>query len=396
MTASSVDVVVVGGGVVGTAIAAQLAGAGQRVALAEAGSLAAGASGAAPGRLNPPVKGSASGPVFDLHVAETARYQDHISQLRSGTGLDPEYRVPGLLLPAFGEEAAAAQQDLCAALRAAGVDAQWCGAAAATGLEPHLNPQVQSAVWLPGAATVNARRLTVAQARAAELAGATIRPYWPVQRLLRHGCRVIGVSNGSDEIHADATVVAAGAWSAAVLRTAGVTVEITPVRGQMIAVRPPAGWVTRMVVGDEGSLVPRVDGSVQIGWTSEHAGFDTRPTLEAIAREIAAAEHLTPGLGRFPFAGAWAGLRPMTPTGQPAIGQVAELEGLYAAVGHYTDGVILGPSTGEVIRELIVADGTGRAALTRYQAAGFLADPTQPHHGTGTGPHSGPNDRSGP
>jgi glycine oxidase len=396
VTTSSADVVVVGGGVVGTAIAAQLADAGQRVALAEASSPAAGASGAAPGRLNPPVKGPASGAVFDLHVAETARYPDHISRLRSCTGLDSEYRVPSLLLPRFDDESVIAQQELCAASRAAGVDAHWCDAAAAIGLEPHLNPEVRSAVWIPGAATVNARRLTVAQARAAELAGASICPYWPVQRLLRHGCRITGVSNGNDEIHAGATVVAAGVWSAAVLRTAGVDLEITPVRGQMIAVRPPAGWVTRMVVGEAGSLVPRVDGSVQIGWTSEHAGFDTRPTLEAIAREIAAAQHLVPGLGRFPFAGAWAGLRPVTPSGRPAIGQVAELDGLYAAVGHYADGVILGPSTGEVMRELIVADGVGRAALARYHAAGFLADPAEPHHGTSTDSRGIPNDQPEP
>ena len=212
--------------------------------------------------------------------------------------------MPGLLLPAFGEETAVAQQDLCAALMAASVDAQWRDAAAAIGLEPRLNPEVHSAVWIPGAATVNAGQLTVAQARAAELAGASIHPYWPVQRLLRHGSRVTGVSDGSDQIHAGATVVAAGAWSAVVLWTAGVDVEITPVRGQMIAVRPPpAGWVRHLVVGDVGSLVPRVDGSVQIGWTSERAGFDTRPTLEAIAREIDAARHLMPGLGRFPFAG---------------------------------------------------------------------------------------------
>ena len=135
MTISTADVVVVGGGVVGTAIAAQLADAGQRVALVEASSLAAGASGAAPGRLNPPVKGPASGPVFDLHVVETGRYEDHISQLRSYTGIDPEYRVPGLLLPDLGEETAEIEdaekteqaevgQDRCAALMAAGVDAQ--------------------------------------------------------------------------------------------------------------------------------------------------------------------------------------------------------------------------------------------------------------------------------
>jgi glycine oxidase len=130
-----------------------------------------------------------------------------------------------------------------------------------------------------------------------------------------------------------------------------------------------------MVVGEAASLVPRVDGSVQIGWTSERAGSDTRPTLAAIATEIAGAEHLMPGLCGFPFAGAWAGLRPMTPSGRPAIGPIQALEGLYATVGHYTDGVILGPSTGEVVRELLVGDGTGRAALARYHAAGLLSDP---------------------
>ncbi len=378
MTTSTADVVVVGGGVVGTAIAAQLAAAGQAVALAEASHLAAGASGAAPGRLNPPVRGQAGGAVFDLHVTEIGRYPEHVSQLRSHTGVDPEYRVPGLLLPRFDDDAVIAQQELCRTLTAAGVGAQWCDAAAVSRLEPRINPDVRSAAWLPGAATVNAARLTMAQARAAELAGAVIHVSWPVHTLLRKGSRVNGVSNGSDEIHAGATVVAAGAWSAAVAATAGLNVEITPVRGQMVAVQPPAGWVTHMIVSDAVSLIPRVDGSVQIGWTSEHAGFDTRPTLEAIANEIMHAQHLLPGLGRFPFAGAWAGLRPKTPSGHPAIGRVQALDGLYAAVGHYADGVILGPSTGEVVRELLVGDGAGRAALARYAAAGFLADPTEP------------------
>jgi glycine oxidase len=285
--------------------------------------------------------------------------------------------VPGLLLPVFAEEAVSAQRERCQALAAAGVPAEWCDATTVTQLEPRLNPKVRSGVWLPGAATVNAARLTLAQARAAELVGATIHQQWPVHQFLQQGARVIGVSNGSEQIHAGTTVVAAGAWSAAVLRTAGAAVEITPVRGQMIAVRPPPGWVTRMVVGEAASLVPRVDGTVQIGWTSEHAGFDTRPTLAAIAAEITEAEHLIPGLSHFPFAGTWAGLRPMTPSGQPAIGRIQALEGLYAAVGHYTDGVILGPSTGEVIRELLTGDGTGHTALTRYHAAGLLSDPAQ-------------------
>ena len=121
------------------------------------------------------------------------------------------------------------------------------------------------------------------------------------------------------------------------------------------------------VVSVAAHILPSVIGGLR--------GSDTRPTLAAIATEIAGAEHLMPGLCGFPFAGAWAGLRPMTPSGRPAIGPIQALEGLYATVGHYTDGVILGPSTGEVVRELLVGDGTGRAALARYHAAGLLSDP---------------------
>src|SRR5262249_35424507 len=83
-------------------------------------------------------------------------------------------------------------------------------------------------------------------------------------------------------------------------------------------------------------------------------------------------------------------LRPMTPSGQPAIGRVTALDNLYAAVGHYTDGVILGLSTGEVVRELIVGDGAGRGALTRYDAAGFLSDPAEPDHGNSAKPAARP------
>jgi FAD dependent oxidoreductase len=116
-------------------------------------------------------------------------------QLRSRTGPDPEYRVPGLLLPRLGDETAIAQQELCQALTAAGGRAEWCDAAAS--LEPRINPAVRPAAWIPGAATVNAGCLTVAQARAAELAGASICPEWPVHKILRQGSPVTGMTNGS-------------------------------------------------------------------------------------------------------------------------------------------------------------------------------------------------------
>jgi hypothetical protein len=118
-------------------------------------------------------------------------------QLRSRTGPDPEYHVPGLLLPRFGDETATAQQELCQALTAAGVRAERCDAAAVASLEPRINPTVRPAAWIPAAATLTAGRLTVAQAKAAELPGASICPEWPVHKILRQGSPVTEMTNGS-------------------------------------------------------------------------------------------------------------------------------------------------------------------------------------------------------
>jgi hypothetical protein len=105
--------------------------------------------------------------------------------------------VPGLPLPRFGDETAIARQELCQALTAAGVHAERCDAAAAAALEPRINPAVRPRAWIPGTATVNAGRLTVARARAAKLAGASSRPEWSVHKILRQGSPVTEMTNGS-------------------------------------------------------------------------------------------------------------------------------------------------------------------------------------------------------
>ena len=117
-------------------------------------------------------------------------------QLRSRTGLDPEYRVPGLLLPRFGDETATARQEPCQALTAAGIRAEWRDAAAAASLEPRINLTARPGAWIPAPPPTDAGRLTVVQAKAADLAGAAICPNWPAHKL-RPRSRVTGVTNGS-------------------------------------------------------------------------------------------------------------------------------------------------------------------------------------------------------
>ena len=283
--------------------------AGEAVALVEASHLAAGASGAAPGRLNPSLTGSIGGAVFDLHLAETAATQSTSRGFGRAPGWTRSIACPACCFPGLMRRRWPPSRN-CAgpcgplAFPRNGVAPRHVtghGAAAQPGCvisgmdSGRRHCQCQAAYRCPGPGG---------------RAGGSVDPPELARAppIRRRGSRVTGVTNGSEEIHAAATVVAAGAWASAVLRTAGVAIETTPVRGQVIAVRPPAGWVTHMIVGEAASLVPRVDGSVQIRSASEHAGFDTRPTLAAVEGEIAGAQYLMPGLDGFPFAGAWAGL----------------------------------------------------------------------------------------
>ena len=149
-------------------------------------------------------------------------------------------------------------------------------------------------------------------------------------------------------------IVAGGAWSRQILGELGRCVEVEPVRGQMLLVETPPGWLTRIVLTDRCYLIPRKDGRVLIGSTMERVGFDQSTTAQARRELLQAAIDLVPGLAAFPVVNHWAGLRPGSPQGVPYIGEHPDVRGLYISAGHFRNGVATGPASARLLADLIL------------------------------------------
>lgn len=335
------EVVVVGGGVIGTAVAFELARRGHSVELREREDLAAQASGAAAGMLAPLAESLAErGPGEALRRwgwRSLERLPALAEELRARTGIDPEWVASGVLRVARSEAEATRLRRQAAADAAYGVE--WLDAAAARGLAPGLWGDCLGAAFSPREGHVRSPLLARAFARAAEQLGARLRLGEPV--------------DDPAALDADAVVVCAGCWTPSL----GLDLPIEPLRGQILALDAPRPPFAPIVWGGETYLVPKRDGSVVVGATEERVGFDCRTTPEAVAGLVDAATALVPSLRRSAFRSAWAGLRPATPDGLPAIGPVAGREGLFVAAGHHRNGVLLSPPTAVLVADLVEGKG---------------------------------------
>jgi glycine oxidase len=363
----SPDVAIVGGGIIGCALAAELARRGARVVIAERTQPGAEASSAAAGMLGPRAECDAPGPFLTLGVASLSLYPALVERLREETGIDPEYQRDGILYVALTE---ADERRLAARARwqrRAGCPVEHLSAREALSLEPAIRDDVRGAIRFPDDHRIDNVRLSRAFAVLASRRGAELRVGVPVRAIRCEHGRAVALETGHERIVAGAIVNAAGAW-AAELTPAGRVVPIRPVRGQMAtltASRPP---FQHAIYSRGVYLVPRRDGRVLVGSTYEEAGFDKRVTGEALAGILARALRLAPALRGASFGGAWAGLRPGTPDGLPILGADPEIAGLFYATGHYRNGILLAPVTARALAELVLA---GR---TSYDIAPFAVE----------------------
>jgi glycine oxidase len=224
---------------------------------------------------------------------------------------------------------------------------------------------------------VDPEALTRALALSARLRGAELREGTPVEALRRSGEAVTGVVlPGGNALEAEEVIVAAGAWFSSLLPDLGL--RVIPVRGQMLVLetkRPPRRHVlfTRRAY-----LVPRRDGSLLVGSTSENVGFRKGVTPRALLRLMATALAIDPALEDSLFAGFWSGLRPGSDDGLPLIGRVRP--GLLAAGGHYRGGILLAPLTAALMAEAVFRGTTSRelkpfSPLREPPAKGVLPEP---------------------
>jgi glycine oxidase len=125
-------------------------------------------------------------------------------------------------------------------------------------------------------------------------------------------------------------------------------------RGQMLAVRTVPRAVGQIIYGRHMYVVPRPDGETLIGATVEDVGFRKEVTMEGLEELIQAGRHIAPGMMGQPVIRTWAGLRPGSPDGLPLVGPVEGRPGLILAVGHYRNGILLGPITGVLVKQWLV------------------------------------------
>lgn len=347
------DVVVVGGGVVGCGVAWALARESLAVALLERDAIGAHASGVAAGMLAPLAEAHGDAPTLPLGLESLALYPDLVAELRERSGIDPQWVRSGVLRVATTEAETTRLAVRAAQLAAHGVE--WWDAAAVRAAEPQLAAEVSGALWSPLEGHVESALLTAAQARAAQALGARVACGTPVLALRREGSRVVGVRTAAGDWSAPWVVLATGPWAGVGAGALGLVpaLPVAPLRGQIVALRPPAGGLGAMVRGERAYLVPRRDGRVLVGATEERVGFDRRVTAEGVRGLLAAARELVPALGDADFSGAAAGLRPATPDGLPLVGAAPGLEGLLLAVGHARNGVLLSPITGRLVADQV-------------------------------------------
>lgn len=351
------DVAVIGGGVVGCAIAYSAARRGASVILLESDELGGGSSGALAGMLSGQGEAEPPGPLFDLLVAGREYHRQIGDKLREASGVDPGYVWDGALGTASD---AASEERLAAQYReqaGAGLSVRWLTAEEARELEPELSEEVRAGLHMPDDGHVNPSQLLQAFVSGATGLGARLREATRVTGFLSSGRRVTGVRTTEGEISAGAVVLAAGAYSGLLSGQLGLRLPLFPMKGEILVARLRPSPVKATVWGaDKLYLVPKRDGRLIVGATEEPGVHDRRPTVGGVAALARAATGLLPALGGARFERAWGGLRPATPTGAPILGPVPDREGLFVAAGHTRNGVLLSAITGESIAALALGE----------------------------------------
>ncbi|MEV6315099.1 glycine oxidase ThiO [Streptomyces sp. NPDC051776] len=354
------DVLVVGGGIIGLVTAWRAAQRGLRTAVADP-SPGGGAAQVAAGMLAAVTElhyGEET--LLGLNLASAERYPDFAAELREASGLDIGYRACGTLAIALDADDRVHMRELHALQLRYGLDSQWLTGRECRRLEPMLAPGVRGGLRVDGDHQADPRRLAAALVRACERAGVELHRRC-ARRLTVLGDRAAGaVLDDGSELAAEQTVLAAGSRSG---RLDGVPEHVVPpvrpVKGQVLRLRVPDTYapflsrtVRAVVRGGQVYLVPRESGELVVGATSEELGWDTTVTAGGVYELLRDAHELVPGLTELPLVETRAGLRPGSPDNAPLLGPT-ELPGLHLATGHYRNGVLLTPVTGDAMAEVL-------------------------------------------
>ncbi|MGW1169272.1 glycine oxidase ThiO [Streptomyces sp. NPDC002550] len=361
-TSDTSDVLVIGGGIIGLVTAWRAARRGLATAVVDP-EPGGGAARVAAGML---------AAVTELHYGEeellalnlesARRYPDFAAELTELTGHDLGYRRCGTLQVALDADDRAHLRELHALQRRCGLESEWLSGRECRRLEPMLAPGVRGGLRVDGDHQIDPRRLAAALVAACERAGVVFHRAW-AERLdvVRDRAAGVTLADGT-ALSAGQVVLAAGSMSG---RLAGVPEAllppVRPVKGQVLRLTVPRRYapflsrtVRAIVRGGHVYLVPREDGELVVGATSEELGWDTTVTAGGVYELLRDAHELVPGITELPLTETRAGLRPGSPDNAPLLGP-SGLDGLLLATGHHRNGVLLTPVTGDVMAEVLAS-----------------------------------------
>jgi glycine oxidase len=356
------DVLVVGGGIIGCAIALELSRRKLRVAVLDRQQFIQEASWAAAGMLSPAPDCPAAIALVPLARASMNAYPQFVRQVEDGSHNKVGYRPGGTIEAIFHGDPERELDTLVTLHRGLGLACDPLPLADVMHLEPELGRSARAAAMLPDEASIDVRALGSAMLAAIQNGDVESFPNTEVAGLLENNGICGGVRTAAGEtISAGQVVLAAGCWSSLIPGMQRLA-PTSPVRGQMVALRNFGQPIRHVLRSATGYVVPRNFDHPQSlvgGSTLEYSGYQKRVTSGGIAQILAAVNELVPALRHAEISDTWSGLRPGTPDQLPIIGPT-DIQGLTLATGHYRNGILLAPITANLIGDWIIE---GRVSL---------------------------------
>ena len=372
-------IIIIGGGAIGLGIGWQLTKAGASVTIYERAQAGRAASWAAAGMLAPLAEAHSEEPeLLKLGCQSLERYPQWVSELETDAEMSISYRVEGTLIVGLEPDDTHQLRHLYTAQQDLGLDVEWLTGREAREIESALSPRVTAAIRCATDYQVDNRLMIQALQHAYQADSGVLHENSTIKKIVIENGVATGVQTQDGFQAADTLILAAGCWSAQIDGLPDPIIPpVRPVKGQMLALQMEEGIIVKNVIRTVRAryptsvyLVPRTDGRLIVGATSEEMGFDTRLTAGGVFELLRGAWEAMPGIYELPLLETWTGLRPGSRDNAPILGKTP-VENLIYATGHYRNGILLTPITAYEIAKLILTGETSET-IAPFQLDRFL------------------------
>ena len=370
-TKRNTEVLVIGGGVIGSAIAYYLSCDGKDVLQLESDHRASGASGNAAGMLAAELEHFSSEELRRWAQRSQKLMGPLIDDLKLHSEIDVAMNSSGFIIPSMEQKS---YRTTCSKTEDLANQEHWWDKSKLQYEIPCITQKAEGALFYPQEHQLLPAELTKAYIKGAQKNGATFIDQCSADRLLIENGRVTGVETNKGIYTADKVVVAAGLGSSRVLGSIGIELNTYPVKGEIVALLMPSNTLRYTIYTPDVYIVPKPDHEIWIGATSIPYANDNRVSVTSLNSLLQKAAAWIPDIGEASFLRTWAGLRPQTMDGLPYIGAYPEVQGLYLAVGHYRNGILLSAVTGETFSRLFSGETEEEIGISSFAASRNLKD----------------------